>query len=341
MFPTIHISGSPFDRGQQHGLILRDSVQKTWGLYRRVFNSRSDQDLEDFSVRIEKILLKFTPNLLAEMQGIAVGSGLKLWEVLCLNARTELLHSLTPATECTSVYFSASRILGQNWDFAAALEKLAVVLSIQLDELKVAMITEPGMIGKIGLNSSGVGVCLNRLTCKEDLNGLPASCLLRLVLEAQSFSEAVKGLEEVTPGSEITMLVGDADGNGATIEVAGSKLGISGRGKSILVHTNHYVDLVESEGSTPEDIEHSATRYRRAIQLASHIDGSRSSQMRELLADRCDQKFPICREYEDDPTWGACGTISTLIMNLAQKELFYTAGNPLRHDFNCYRINAD
>lgn len=48
--------------------------------------------------------------------------------------------------------------LAQNWDWMEAQKKNPIVLTItQAEKPTIKMVTEAGLIGKIGLNSAGVG----------------------------------------------------------------------------------------------------------------------------------------------------------------------------------------
>ena len=72
------------------------------------------------------------------------------------------------------------------------------------------MITEAGLIGKIGLNSSHVGVCFNALTSPGiDARLLPAHLALRLALESESAVAAVRAIEAAGVASACYILVGD------------------------------------------------------------------------------------------------------------------------------------
>jgi isopenicillin-N N-acyltransferase-like protein len=60
------------------------------------------------------------------------------------------------------------------------------------------MVTEAGLIGKIGINLSGVGVCLNAIRAQDmDLTRLPTHLGLRMVLESESREDAVRKLENI------------------------------------------------------------------------------------------------------------------------------------------------
>lgn len=73
--------------------------------------------------------------------------------------------------------------------------------------------TEAGILAKIGLNSLGVGVCLNAIRAKGlDKSRIPCHLGLRMVLESASREEAVRRLKEEGVASACHMLVADATG---------------------------------------------------------------------------------------------------------------------------------
>lgn len=64
-------------------------------------------------------------------------------------------------------------LLGQTWDWGRPLENLAVLMQLKISENHtIQMLTEPGIIGKIGLNSHGIGTCLNILWINQPLRRL-------------------------------------------------------------------------------------------------------------------------------------------------------------------------
>ena len=92
---------------------------------------------------------------------------------VCLNARTEImlsnakpnLMSSDGPNECTSLFCPTKGILAQNWDWDKTLESLMFVQKItRSDRHHLIQLTEPGILGKIGMNSAGLGVCLNILS---------------------------------------------------------------------------------------------------------------------------------------------------------------------------------
>lgn len=328
-FPFLMVSGAAGDRGFEHGRSFADRIQRAWTFYRQTLRNISDRTLAEAVQPITGHIASFFPELLEEMRGIAAGSGVAFEDIVALNSRTELLQLLElPPLECTSMYFAGSGILGQNWDFAEALEELTVILAVRHEDLTLLMLTEPGMIGKIGLNSAGVGVSLNRLGSRRRLDGVPVHVLLRAALECRSVAEIRHLLGRVRIGSESALIAADTTGDAASFELSGTRWGEHRNHAEYLVHANHYAGLVEEEFSTPEDVEHSMTRYLRAEELVRASPRDSAEEMFRLLRDRSHDLYPICRDYEPSPTLGRSGTISSIVMDLPRRQFHYTAGNP-------------
>jgi len=80
------------------------------------------------------------------------------------------------------------------------------------DAPRIKMVTEAGIIGKIGLNEHGVGVCLNAIKAAGcDPRRLPVHLALRTVLECLSTNKAIRNLEDVGLASSAHILVADKD----------------------------------------------------------------------------------------------------------------------------------
>ena len=105
-------------------------------------------------VIVRRRVSEYSAGYAEEIEGIAQGAAVDPLDIYALNARSEILA--LPAQECTALCFPDARLLGQNWDWAQDLEELAVLMRIvRSDGHRILMLTEPGMIGKIGMNSAG------------------------------------------------------------------------------------------------------------------------------------------------------------------------------------------
>ncbi|GAA6060359.1 hypothetical protein JCM10212_004543 [Sporobolomyces blumeae] len=144
------------------------------------------------------------PDLYREMEGIAQGSGNDVLDIVALNVRSEigLATPVTPIDGCTSFGWRDSEGVqwsAQNWDWKASAARSLVMLDIRAyaptKRPRIRMMTEAGVIGKIGTNDFGVSVMLNALkTTLRDPSYIPIHLLLRRFLEHDSVDSCLSYL---------------------------------------------------------------------------------------------------------------------------------------------------
>jgi isopenicillin-N N-acyltransferase-like protein len=291
---------------------MKERIQKAWDFYRTLFlgNTRTESDLEKMAEVFIQNIEEFDGNYKLEIEGIAEGSGVDVWKIVCLNARTEIMLS-SPKTnrgssdgpnECTSIFCPTEGILAQNWDWDKTLEPLMFVQKIiRPDGHQLIQLTEPGILGKIGMNSAGVGVCLNILAAGlpgYHIGGVPVHILLRSVLDSISFDDALTRIGRASKGTMSHMFVASKCGGWKMCEIAGQKWEMID--SCIPLHTNHYLgcDALATMKTG------SASSYHRFTRASDIIGGwenaspeSSISRVKTLLLDGKDEKFPICRPY--------------------------------------------
>jgi isopenicillin-N N-acyltransferase like protein len=175
------------------------------------------------------------PDLVEEVEGIAAGAQVPVRSLLALQARTELLGG----AECSLI--GRPGIVEQNWDWHPDIEPMLWRVE-QPGGRWFATLTEPGMLGKIGLSSAGLCFGLNFLRCSLDggMRGVPIHVLLRVLLDrTDSFDAALELLTtaEVSASSCITV--------GSEAKVVGVELspgGCSVIWSERILHTNHFLD---------------------------------------------------------------------------------------------------
>lgn len=207
-------------------------------------------------------------------------------------------------------------------------ENLIVLTIAQQDLPTIKMITEAGIIGKIGLNSAGVGVCLNAIKIKGmDPTKLPCHLGLRMVLESESREAAVRRLEEYGIASACHMLIADETGGigleWSAVEVQKCTL----NAKQQVFHSNHYLCQHPKTGQDTNWLADSQYRVKRIEELAGHVKGEPT---RESLLGifKDEQNFPgsICRAQK-----GASGSASlfNIIMDLKERTADVILGRPV------------
>jgi isopenicillin-N N-acyltransferase like protein len=327
-FPELTISGTPDERGNAHGDALSTEIEATIDFYATIFK-KSSAEVFDRAKHFRSVIHEYNPTYCEEIEGIAAGAKINepLW-IYALNSRSEILalDASVNMNECTALCFRSTALLGQNWDWGRPLEKLAVLMKIRIsEELTIQMLTEPGIIGKIGLNSQGIGTCLNILLINKPLNGVPIHIVLRSILESHTLEEAKMTIQKSGCGKASNILFGDREGNFNFIEFAGDERFLKQSKAQFMIHTNHY--LVQPINPDDGDYHNSYTRFRVANDKASSLSNFTVDEMKTILTNRSDREHPIWRAYEPDSDLQEVGTVATIVMDLKAQQLSIRKGN--------------
>jgi len=327
-FPELTISGTADERGYAHGATLLPEIEATIDYYASIF-AKTSAEIFDRAKHFRKVIADYNPAFCEEIEGIAAGAKIKepLW-IYALNARSEILalDATIDANECTALYFQPTALLGQNWDWGRPLEDLVVLIRIKISEnLIIQMLTEPGIIGKIGLNSHGIGTCLNILRINQALDGVPIHIVLRSILESNNLEGAKLAVRKSGTGKASNILIADQDGNYCNVEFAGDESFILPNKAPFMVHTNHY--LGKPINPSDDSYMNSLTRLRVAHENASNLTQFNINEMMAILSDRSDLQFPIWRPYQSDNDLREVGSVATIIMDLKARKLHVRKGN--------------
>jgi len=212
MFPCIDTlaATSAFERGQIYGCQAQDRIQHSVITYARLFAACGIDWASacERAMRFEPVIEQVDGDLMAELRGMAQGSGQTLGSLMALNCRTEILpptffsqepqlaHAALAANraaglpdwlvdapwdgalkdgECTAmgVAAAASRTgqawLAQNWDWMGRQREALVLLHTSGPSgQSITTLTEAGMLAKIGINQSGFALGLNILRSHRD-----------------------------------------------------------------------------------------------------------------------------------------------------------------------------
>ena len=166
-FPLVELTGSPRERGRQHGQAVPDRIKRGIEMYSESLlkNGVDWKHLEQRANAMVPVVEKFDPAYVEEMRGIADGAGVSFAGVMLMNARTEMVaaarkqqaHQHFP-DGCTAAFAlpeaSADGVLlhGQNWDWRAECAETGVVLRIRRDDgPDILTFTEAGGLARSGL----------------------------------------------------------------------------------------------------------------------------------------------------------------------------------------------
>lgn len=319
--PVVDVRGAPREVGRAHGRALRDAIGRCLAIYTMAL-ARPESALRAVAASVDARIRAFAPDLADEIEGIAEGAGEEPWRIYVLNARSELMAGGVDG--CTAVFVPRRGLLGQTWDWLAALEPLVAVLRIERpDGSRLATLTEPGMVGKIGCNAAGIGVCLNFLYAPGPHDGVPVHVLLRDLLHQRDLAAARARLDAAGAGRAANVLIGSARDGGVDVAWLGRARIVTEITRGAFVHTNHAGDDPATGGPLYDN---SLARLARARALAGAL--ATPAAMLALLGDRQDATHPICASYRPFPLVPAVdvGTVAAVVMELRAGRLHVRRG---------------
>jgi isopenicillin-N N-acyltransferase-like protein len=372
MFPIIDVSGSSRERGRQYGGRARSRIVRSIESYARLFAycGIAWKDAQALAVPYRDEIARVDPALVDEIRGIAEGAGVAETEILALNARTEILPPTYPSPpsphlaallernaregvarqydwgECTAlaVLPEASRNrhtwLAQNWDWIGEQRDALVVLRATDEDGRQRMtLTEAGMLAKIGLNDRGVGVCLNILRSNDDgaVPGVPVHVLLRRLLDCDTVADAIAIARSLTHGASSNVLVGDARGHAASLELSPRGVAVVQPSDGTLAHTNHYLDV--GQGAHAATLSPLATTHERLACALRHAAKARLAphgrdDLIAMLRDESEGERSVCRH--PDPALVAevrMESVAGVVMDLDARTMWIAPDVPSKVDF--------
>ncbi len=337
---------NPQIRGQQIGETWAAQIGKTVALYLDFFNQVgvAPEQVRSIGEASLQALTDWSPCLAQELVATAEGAGIPLWQLASLNARTEIL-AVMPASlegECSTAVFAPSGPDApktiQTWDWHDSLVPHGMLLQLTNGSgMTVKLFTEFGMLGKIGVNSAGIGLHFNILHHASDnaVVGVPVHAIARRILEEASSVEEAIALARSARVSASTVLTvfsrSDASPRAASIEMsaAGTAVVLPGE-DGWITHTNHFLDAALSLGERTPD---ASTTYARLAHVnAAQLDMIHGDLNRRAAAmcGAAGDDAPIC--FHPDLSMLATERWETLLTIGIDSEhgvLEYAAGNPM------------
>ncbi|TGO33107.1 hypothetical protein BHYA_0266g00100 [Botrytis hyacinthi] len=332
------LKGTSKEIGFEHGSLLSAEIKDQMKIYDAMFQSTSSltwPEVHEIAKEFQTTIQQLTPDIYDEMVGIAEGAGVDILDIVALNCRSEIaLGRFTDG--CTSLGWKmqgkdveGKMVLAQNWDWTENVQKnLAMVEIGRKGKEKIWMVTEAGIVGKIGFNSAGVGVCLNAIRARPTHTyKLPIHVALRICLESDSVEKALASIEELGGvASSQHILIADPN---RTLSMELSPVGncfLEPCDDGFVAHTNHFIknELV----SEPFWLKGSPVRLERANVLVSELikdmkdglnmdDGMGNILRERLFSDTFNAPQAICcQEDPERPKETRNSTLFNIVMKL-------------------------
>jgi len=347
--PLFIAQGHPAEIGAAYGERASELIEGNIEDYREKFAavglgaSEARRLGESFRVTTHE----YTPRIATTLDAVAEASGVAVGDIYALNARTELMLPAGPQVqECTGVAVmpehtaAGHTLLAQNWDWCPSQLPYSLVLATR-DERghAVVCLAEAGMLAKTGLNSAGVGVCVNLLHCDRDgiRGGVPYHVLIRAALEEPDGISASLKVTSLPRSASINLIVGTAGGLAVDLEIAPGATGRLLPSGGLLTHANHFASDIDVRDAIYDVGGSSLFRDYRLRHLLADRAAERKVSVDDVadsLRDHLGFPYALCRHVNqmDEPELQSL-TCSSVVMDLDEQLLLVTEGPPCESPF--------
>jgi isopenicillin-N N-acyltransferase-like protein len=194
------------------------------------------------------------------------------------------------------------------------------------------------------MNAAGIGLVVNNLTSDQPRTGVPWIFLTRRILESSYLAQALGYVLNAARAHSINLLIGYADGEAVNLETSPVEEHVLWPENGICVHTNHYLqpgknfrDLKPLRDPNPSTYLR-CRRTRKGLTALKHDIDAHGIQ--NVLKDHMDKPFSVCmhRNPEVEPMRQIVTCLS-IVMNLSQRQIHYTLGNPCRGEAQTIELN--
>ena len=360
--PLIAISGTPYEMGRQHGLRfihLRPLiVEAIKARFAQIESDSPDGRFESLVRETTEVLREVDPPILEMVRGQAEALELDFDTLLRYDLvsylRDDLVTRLTAnsASEgCTtwaavgSATADGEPLLVKNRDYRPEHLPLQVfVTATPTDGYRYIYGSSAGSPGvfQSGMNERGLAIADTHV-CSTDIGpGLPDYSLMMHILEEHgTVRSALDYLSSVPWMGRNNLILADARGDVAVVELGYHHLAIVKARNGIVVNTNHFVSPSLKERfvdcTRPPVKGNSFHRYNL---VRRELEGARGSIdvafAQHLMATHAGPLASICRHLELD---GQSATIATTIYQPARRALRFCHGYPCESPYHTITLD--
>jgi isopenicillin-N N-acyltransferase-like protein len=246
----IHLNGEPYTIGYKHGKILRSKIQEFLNdkfahinLIRHEKLSKNEifELVHKYAILIEEDL----PQIAEEIHGLAKGAHITYEEAVLLQIRREIIgHSSSTGGECSliaSMDHNKRATIAQTIDLNGEMVHLGQVFRITSSKKNIPEIllySFAGLLGYVGLNSSGLAIGINFVLADGWKPGVSPYLLVRHLLNLHTLEECIAELKRIRRSSSRSLTICDKS-NLAIIEMTVNELRIIPG--TNLSRTNHFL----------------------------------------------------------------------------------------------------
>lgn len=336
MIPLIDTGGSWYDIGHDVGRGVGDQLQAAAASTRAELGGIDPAEVVGNIGLYLRITEEAAPDVIAELRGMAEGSGVSFETLFVLNAAAELVQSVG-RFECTVAGITAGGtadghvLLAHNEDATAGWGDLAYVIKAEPEDAPAfAAFTYAGLLLHQGVNAVGLGSVGNALYARDARPGIPKLLQYRRAITKRTIEEAIRAVTDPRRAFGNNHLFATADGDLYDIEVSGSKWAMLPGRNGFIAHANHFTLPTMTELDREDDLLNSQLRQTRVETLIERNWGDWDAcSLRQVMADHANYPRSVCKHHapESDLDYG---TIGSVIIDVTARALWACSGNPCR-----------
>lgn len=352
----MHLSGSAHERGYQYGAKFAANIADLLDKQYKFFTGTAKMSRNS----VQRIGAKFIPHIQSysneiteELKGISEGSGRRLQEIVLLTGFNEIIWSFAFSGKgpvCTSFCATGDATtnhetyVGQNNDggFVPNLDEYNFLMKATADSgVEFLTLTIMGCPAYMGLNSKGIGLCINAVSDGDFKAGVPFTVIMREILGSKSLGDAVNAITRARRGGGMNYVIADKSGECYDIETTATGFNHIYIDK-VLGHANHYLIRTNvKDDILPRIVPSTILRSNRMNRLLNKHAGSISLETCfALLADHVNDTYSICTHPDESvPLEMRWKTMDSVVMVPEKGEMWVTRDNPCRSGFKKYTLS--
>jgi isopenicillin-N N-acyltransferase like protein len=317
-------AGRGRELGRAQGEASANQIARSVAFYERLASANSI-DLDAAAREATRVLEKVrsdVPETVAELEGLAEGSGVSLDTIAFLNCMEEV-WPWSP-DNCTTMV--AGRFLMHAEQWFAGHSEVTVVIAHPDGSPSFVSPTCAGFLPAVGMSSSGFAQGIDSLSADDDGFGIPRVVVSRLALGARDVEAAIGA----------ACIGGRAGGYAHVLATTDRRVVVETSATTAMVlnqvtaHTNHYLSASAPAGRGSAG---SGSRLQRAEELLRRHAPDSLEDCTELLADHHGTPESIC-VHEDGI--GGSATVFGMACDLETGRLIVSDGRPCEgrwHEF--------
>jgi isopenicillin-N N-acyltransferase-like protein len=190
----------------------------------------------------------------------------------------------------------------------------------------------------MGINSSGLSVCINALFNNETRVGVPLLAIVREVMNQKSIDDAMREIERATRPYSLNFVIGTPEGI-VDAETYPDTI-LKHDSNDVIWHTNH---CIYSDGFQHENAEYRSSSVARCDRMKSLLESERGklelNVLQKFLRDHSNRPHSICLHVDSSKSVPKQSrTLDGMIYVPEKREAWIAKGNPCESTFVQYTV---